>query len=203
MYISGDSCKSQEYINETYTDSGYLVENSSTVIDIPLDIGSGYRLINMTFTLEWEDEPDYDNRHSNKPDHFMFIVNTTTEEIESELASHGKIILVYNPPNPEAYEHNHDWKVEVVCVECGDQIPFSSDPLGLRNVTDEGNNWDITAKWTMQYIETDEDEKNYNDEKDEYEIKFFDVIIMVIALFVLLILIIILLRIKKEKSQIR
>ncbi len=92
----------------------------------------------LEFTLQWEDEPDKNERYRNMPDTFRIEVNTpwgdvnVSSNVSNQRGELGTITLLLNLTDPDHYkdilENDRDesrtggkYTIDVYCLEAGDQ----------------------------------------------------------------------------------
>jgi len=124
-------------------------ENSDIMITIN-DINETY-VTEVHFELHWEDEANQKDagvlKVQNKPDYFNFTIVTPWEEtIDSDTGASsyggaGQLLVdIIVPDEPEAAMG--DWRVNIHCGDCGDQVLIGLSGEELATVEeDTGNNW--------------------------------------------------------------
>jgi dipeptide/tripeptide permease len=129
----------------TIDGNGYLAENEEEVIMAPV---SDRNIFSVTFTLTWLDESS-DARHNNEPDGFSISVqppNGTVEEDISETGS-ASVMFEFEPVNDPYWNGTGIYDVTIRCEYAGDQEPLVPDPLGIRTIADNGNDWTLAVEY--------------------------------------------------------
>ncbi len=136
--------------------SGNVAENSQEKATVNLETDG--LLVNVTFTLTWEDEPAAGPRYSNRPDTLsLTVISPGGEEKQGGPAANspggsGSISLDFSIPKDNRTKGG-DWEITVSAGDCGDQQPLVS-VLGLRDIADDGNSWSIGVDY--DYLEKSE-----------------------------------------------
>ncbi len=122
--------------------SEYGAENSENphIIKVPYD-----RMLSVSFTLTWADEPGQSSRFTNQPDSMTLEVESPEGVRASEgPGDAGSLTVTFDFGKPRDFEMN-EWLVTVKVGECGDQEPLLN-ILGLRTVADDGNTYSLSGE---------------------------------------------------------
>lgn len=131
------------------TDTGFAYEGEDTVSTIEID---DINILDITFILTWVDESDATGpgSYENQPDEFSFEVVTPdgltleSEPFENPQGGQGSIsISLEYQLDRDPFENGTGlYNLTVRCENAGDQTPLVS-IFGLRDITDDGNNWSM------------------------------------------------------------
>lgn len=104
------------------------------------------KVVSMTFTLTWTDEPDADPFHTNAPDTLSLGVESEFGSDEKQ-DSGGRVEITFAAPSDKPWNmEGKTWNVTITAVDCGDQQPLIPDPLGLRTWADGGNAYKLDVQ---------------------------------------------------------
>jgi hypothetical protein len=137
------------------TETGYTNEESES--DFTINI-QNEMLVEVSCTLNWEDEPPSYFRGTNEPDEFSLTLIAPNGEIVDEAgpSMSGPISVSSGPMDyeEEDFVDNYvgPWRVVVAAGVCGDQFAIG----GFRSSSDDGNDW--TASYSYSYMEEVETE---------------------------------------------
>ncbi len=143
------------------SESGTTAENSNT--DLTIDIDKE-KLLEISCTLHWTDEPSQYFQGTNEPDEFkVSIISPKHETVEeSELSTSGTVTATASLPDYEEAEfidnYIGDWIIRIEAGNCGDdsaRVPL----LGIRLTEDLGNDWTLDYSYRYNdYVETETSE---------------------------------------------
>jgi dipeptide/tripeptide permease len=132
---------------------GYLSENS--VHEDVLDV-TETNIISISFKLTWQDEADSDSRHNNQPDEFSItVIAPDGQDQDSGIVTNGntEFTINFEQPNEDPYYNGTgEYEIIINCLNAGDHEPLFPDPLGIRTVSDDGNDWLLEV--TYRYYES-------------------------------------------------
>jgi len=108
------------------------------------------KVISVTFTLRWTDEPDADGRHSNTPDTLGIDADSAFGS-DGDEGSNGELSLSFVAPEKKPWDmRGKPWNITITAVNCGDQEPLIPDPIGFRTIVDGGNDYQLTVDYVFK-----------------------------------------------------
>jgi MFS family permease/GNAT superfamily N-acetyltransferase len=148
--IDDDEVPPIKYIQviESYIESGYTNEQQTSEVIVTIEQN---RLAWLNCTLTWQDEPNSNFRYTNEPDFFNIIINAPGGDSWSTSSESDGSVSVSVPVDytmdgyGEAFKG--DWTIIVEAGNCGDQTLIRPS-LGLQDISDDGNLWDLEYDYT-------------------------------------------------------
>jgi hypothetical protein len=149
VLAGGDEGSGANIVEQTFDKvvSGNTIENADSEVTFQTTEISE-ELVNVmkfSISLNWVDEPDATNRHTNQPDEFSIILTTPDGTIKEEGPSTGGFItLDYTIDQEEDPENNGigEYQIVVTCIDAGDHEPMLNF-ANIRTRADNGNAWDL------------------------------------------------------------
>jgi MFS family permease len=134
-----------------YTEPGYSAENSNTEISITLSQEEDIKnLESVTFTLTWQDEPDYSGRHSNQPDSFTLKINSpegSASDSGQQNDGYASVTIEFDPQNDPYFNGTGEYQITIQCDNCGDHELWRPSG-GVQDQPDNGNDWSLDVKYS-------------------------------------------------------
>ena len=111
---------------------------------------NGTKVTKVNVSLQWSDEPDSGVRYTNQPDSFRItLMDQEENELGSRQGASGHLSIVW--VMQDETEELGNLTVAVTCTRAGDQVPLIS-ILGLRNINDGGNEYNLRIDYETFYV---------------------------------------------------
>jgi len=151
--VSGDQGEGKwTTATDVITLDGTVAPDSSKDKEVIIDQP---RVLSVTFTLTFKDEPNADSRHTNEPDSLSLEVSSEfgsdQDEAVGDSGSGGEMSLVFTAPDKKPWDTREKvWNATVTAVSIGNQEPLVPDPMGFRTIIDPGNDYSLSVEIVYQ-----------------------------------------------------